>query len=81
MVRTTFEMDGLYTEEDINNRHFVMKPCIVCGKYTKQDVRKENVPCQFCGGDMAISSSYWMSIRTFNPKKKFTAAERKKMGA
>lgn len=80
-VPTTFEMDGLYTEEDIANRFFVMKPCIECGKYTKQDVRVDNVPCQYCGGDMAIASNYCMSIRTFNPSKKLTAADRKKMGA
>lgn len=80
-VPTTLEMDGLYTDEDIANRHFVMKPCVSCGKYTKQDVRVANVPCQYCGGAMAIASNYWMSIRTFNPSKKFTAADRKKMGA
>lgn len=78
---TTFEIDGLYTEEDIANRHFVMKPCIDCGKYTKQDMRTDNVPCQYCGGPMGNNSSYWASLRTWRSDRKISAADRKKMGA
>lgn len=80
-IPTTLEMDGLLTEEDARDRHFVMKPCISCGKYTKQDMRTDNVPCQYCGGGMGKNGSQWYSIRTFNPSKKLSAADRKKMGA
>lgn len=78
---TTFEMDSLYTEEDIANRFFVMKPCIECGKFTQQDVRHKDDPCQYCEGKMGISSSYWMSLRTWRPDRKISAIDRKKMGA
>lgn len=81
MVRTTFEMDGLYTEKDIADRFFVMKPCINCGKYNKQDLRVGDKPCVYCGGKMGVASTYWSSLRTFKEGRKLTAADRKKMGA
>ena len=74
-------MDGLYTEEDIKNRHFVMKPCVGCKKYNKQDIRLKDRPCVFCGGEMGKPSQYWYSLRTFNSNKRLSAADMKKMGA
>lgn len=80
-IRTTFEMDGLYTTRDLQDRFYVMKPCLVCGKYTKQDMRKEDKPCIYCGGGMGIASTYWSSLRTFREGRRLTAADKKKMGA
>ena len=83
MIPTTFEMDKLLTQEDIDNRFFVMKPCIPCGKYTKQDVRvRETKPCAYCyENKFSIASNQWASLRSWNPTKRLSAAERKKMGA
>lgn len=79
-VPTTMEMDGLFTEEDIKNRFFVMKPCIDCGQYSKQDSREDNKKCPFCQGELGKVSSYWSSLRTYRPGRKITATDRKKMG-
>ncbi len=80
-VRTTLEMDGLYTQEDIDNRFCVMKPCVECLKFTQQDVRIADTPCQYCGGKIGIVSSYWYSLRTFKISKRLSLADKKKMGA
>lgn len=80
-VPSTLEMDGIYTEDDVANHFFVMKPCVDCGKYTKQDTRNNDKPCMYCGGAMGIASNYWASLRTYRPNRKITAADRKKMGA
>lgn len=79
--RTTLEMDGIYTERDKADRFFIMKPCLVCSKYNKQDMRVGDKPCVFCGGVMGKASNYWYSLRTFKEDRKLTAADRKKMGA
>jgi hypothetical protein len=78
-TKTTLEMDGIFTDEDAANRYFVMKPCVECGLYTKQDVRTDNKPCIYCGGAMGVMSNHWYSIRTFNTAKKISASDRKKM--
>lgn len=74
MVKTTFEMDGLFTQEDIDNRHLVMRQCRKCAKWTQQNAeRKTNTPCKHedksgkvCDStDFDIQSS--KSLRTFNP--------------
>lgn len=81
-VPTTLEMDKLILQEDIDNRFFVMKPCLKCGKYTKQDIREENKPCSYCyENHFSIASNQWASIRSWNPTRKLSAADRKKMGA
>ena len=79
-IRTTLEMDSIYTRQDMLDRFFIMKPCVDCGKFTKQDRRKENKPCQYCKGDMGVASQYHYSIRTWNTSKVITPADRKKMG-
>lgn len=78
-VPTTLEMDGIYTEVDAADRFFIMKPCVGCGKYTKQDRRIDDTPCQYCGGLMGISSTHWSSLRTFRSDRKIPAADRRKM--
>lgn len=80
-VPTTLEVDRIFTQIDMLDRFYVMKPCIDCGKYTEQDTRKEDKPCQYCGGSMGIASTYWASLRTYKEGRKLTAADRKKMGA
>ena len=80
-IRTTFEMDGLFTQRDLHDRFYIMKPCLECAKYTKQDLRMADKPCVFCGGEMGKSSTYWNSLRTFKEGRKLSAADRKKMGA
>lgn len=66
-VPTTFEMDGLYTEEDIRNRHQVMLQCIDCRSWTQHDIEHglKHKPCSNCG-----NTNYdWKSLkskRTFN---------------
>lgn len=79
-IRTTFEMDGLRTTQDLQDRFYLMKPCIECLKYTRQDMRKPDKPCIFCGGKMGNSSTYWNSLRTHRGDRRLTAADRKKMG-
>lgn len=81
MIPTTLEMDKIFTEKDTADRFFIMKPCVDCGLYTKQDTRAENnKPCSYCGGKMGLSSTYWCSIRTWVTNRRLTPADRKKMG-
>ena len=77
-IPTTPEMDRIYTEEDIANRHFVMKPCVDCSKFTKQDLRTEDKLC-VCGGRLSRNGRYWSSVRTWKPSKKLSAADQKKL--
>lgn len=79
-IPTTFEMDGLYTDRDIEDRFFVMKPCVDCLKYTKQDVRVSDKVCSYCGGNLTKNGRYWYSLRTFTGEKKFTQTQIKTMG-
>lgn len=71
-VPTTDEMDGLYTDEDIANKHFYMAVCVKCTKWTKQDSRERGkIPCPYCGStNIDNQSSRWYSVRTWNPQKK-----------
>lgn len=78
-VPTTLEMDGLFTEEDIKNRFFVMKPCTVCLRYSKHDIRRPLQNCPYCNNKMGINGRYWYSIRTYNIHKKLTASDQKKL--
>ena len=74
-------MDGMYTEKDIADRFFVMKPCVNCQKYNKQDTREKDHVCIYCKtGLLSKNGRYWYSLRTFPGDKKFTAAQRKTLG-
>lgn len=48
---TTFEMDGLFTQEDIDNRYYVMAQCSECPTWTKTDTRDYKFKCTNCGSD------------------------------
>lgn len=80
-IATTMRMDGMFTVQEMQDRFFVMKPCMNCGKFTKQDVRINDKPCQYCKGAMGKTSNLWASLRTFKGDRKLSASERKKMGA
>lgn len=64
MTKTTFEMDGLLTQEDIDNRHFIMGQCLACNEWSKWDTRQGRWQCTHC-----LSQKYNMrearSIRTW----------------
>jgi hypothetical protein len=71
MTKTTFEMDGLFTEEDIANRHTVVFQCQGCNKWTPHKnwlpgEKNEYIPCTTCGEKMFDSSSI-KSLRTYSP--------------
>lgn len=45
----TLKLDGHLTVEDIKNRHYVIRQCIDCAKYTKWDIRNKNrYGCSAC---------------------------------
>ena len=67
-VPTTFEMDGLYTEEDKKNRFSVVFQCRNCRKWVKHTdylINREYVPCS-CG-EISYDQSSMKSVRTHNP--------------
>lgn len=71
MTLTTYEMDGLFTEEDIKNRNTVVFQCIDCKDWTTHYnwvmfENTEHVPCQGCGAKHYDSTSI-KSLRTYNP--------------
>lgn len=78
-IPTTFEMDGLFTQEDIDNRFYVMKPCTECLKYSQHDIREKTKDCPYCHGMMGINGRYWYSLRTYNMNKRLTATDQKKL--
>lgn len=47
-VLTTFAMDGLFTKEDIDNRHFIMGQCLECNQWSKWDTRVGKWKCTYC---------------------------------
>ena len=70
-IPTTFAMDGLFTEDDIKNRHTVMFQCKLCKKWTKHDNwtpggKNTHLPCTECNKTSYDSTSI-KSLRTYNP--------------
>lgn len=76
-MKTTFEMDGLFTQEDIDNRYKLMTQCATCGEYSKWDTEpvvdattlketKRPFNCSYCGSESYVYNS-GVSIRTYNP--------------
>lgn len=70
-IPTTYEMDGLLTEEDIKNRHTVYFQCKDCRKWTKHydwvpGEKNKHIPCSWCSKTNYDGSSI-KSARTFNP--------------
>lgn len=81
---TTFEMDGLFTQEDIDNRNRVMKRCNVCNKWREQNLEdKSDKPCgNETKGVICESTSFdpksTTSLRTWKPNsRKITKKEEK----
>lgn len=47
--RETLRLDGIVTDEDIANRHYVIRQCDECDAYTRWDSRnKERYGCATC---------------------------------
>jgi hypothetical protein len=69
-IPTTFEMDSIFTEQDIRNKDTVMLQCRNCSKWTQQNMDdKELVNCEHCGVyDYDPTSA--MSLRTWTPQLK-----------
>lgn len=70
-IPTTFEMDGLFTEEDIKHRYTVVFQCRSCKKWVTHynwlpGEKNVNVPCTGCGETNYDSTSI-KSLRTYNP--------------
>jgi rRNA maturation endonuclease Nob1 len=65
-MKTTFEMDGLLTPEDVARRHSVFMQCRGCSKWSKTDSRLDHHTCEHCGGTDFDPTSI-TSERTFNP--------------
>lgn len=70
-MKTTYEMDGLFTEEDIKNRHTVVFQCKECKKWTTHyewipGESNKHVPCGSCGATHYDATSI-KSLRTYNP--------------
>jgi Zn finger protein HypA/HybF involved in hydrogenase expression len=63
---TTFEISGLLTKQDIEDRYKVMRQCRKCSNWTQQNMQEEyNRPCTNCGiTDFDATST--KSLRTFN---------------
>lgn len=70
-IPTTLEMDGFFTQEDIDNRHTVVFQCKNCRKWTKHEnwlpgEANRHIPCSGCGETKYDSSSI-KSLRSYNP--------------
>lgn len=68
-MRTTFEMDGLFTEEDIKNRNNVMLQCRQCRRWTRcNDYNFFNKcpDCSNCGAN-DYDKTHAKSLRTYRP--------------
>lgn len=63
---TTYEMDGLFTQEDIDNRYKVMRQCRDCKKWSQMQV-DEHPKCAFCG-EINYDPLSTKSLRTYNPQ-------------
>lgn len=67
-------MDGLFTQEDIDNRFFIMALCMVCRVWTKFDTRTKNFVC-VCGSDKydtreSRSIRSWVATKDMKKEKK-----------
>lgn len=47
-AKTTNEMDGLFTQEDIDNKDFIMGQCNACTQWSKWDTRIGKWKCLYC---------------------------------
>jgi len=70
---TTLEMDGLFTEEDIANKDFIMGQCKKCNEWSKIDLKDHIFLCK-CGEkeyDMRGSRSIrtWLTTKDLKKRK------------
>lgn len=64
---TTFQMDGLMTQKDIDERNLVYKQCRACSKWTMMDISKPESPCSNIEcGETKYDKHSTKSKRTFN---------------
>ena len=48
--RETLRMDGIISDEDIADRHYIIRQCDDCNNFTKWDMRNPNrYACATCG--------------------------------
>lgn len=73
--KTTFEMDGMFAQEDINNRFFVMALCAKCPEWSKMCTLDYKFECK-CGSDK-YDLRETRSIRTWSPELKRKPKTRK----
>lgn len=71
LVMTTYEMDGLFTEEDIKNRYTVVFQCRNCKKWTIHHnwvpgEKNKHVHCNECG-EVNYDPTSCKSLRSYNP--------------
>lgn len=65
-MKTTFEMDGLLIQKDINDRNTVMAQCAACFEYSKWDKEHNEFACTYCKNPKYVINS-GISLRTYNP--------------
>lgn len=68
-MKTTDEMDGLLTPEDVARKYSCFIQCVHCTKWTPVDSRKKDYICQHCNSSKFDTQSI-ISARTFNPLNK-----------
>lgn len=61
---TTDEMDGLFTQEDVSNRHLVMRQCTACNDWSQHNTLSSTVWHCKCGSE-AYDRKGQRSIRTW----------------
>lgn len=69
MAKTTYEMDGLLTQEHIDNRNTIVLQCRLCKKWTiHRDylINRKHPPCINCG-DISYDTASIKSLRSYNP--------------
>lgn len=87
-IPTTYEMDGLYTQRDIEDRYKLMAQCNSCGEYSQWDTApvvdqqtllsgKRPFKCLHCGSNALVQGS-GVSLRTYNPHTHNKNKKRKK---
>ena len=69
LIPTTAEMDKLFTQEDMRNRHTAILQCRKCRNWTIQIdylINRTFIPCSGCG-ETGYDDESIKSLRTYNP--------------
>lgn len=78
-MKSTFEMDGLFTQDDIDNRFYVMGQCLNCDQWNRFDNRDYKYKCSNCSSEkwnLRESRSIRTWLTTKDTKTKRTRAKR-----